>query len=227
MLLKIKKSWELSESDATPEALFKSRRQFLKTGAAALAGGLAGGMLSSQAFAAWPKAGEMLGNVAKSKFNPGEDLTPWDAVTTYNNFYEFGTGKDDPVDTAQGFQTDPWTVEVAGACAKPGRYSFEDLIQPHQMEERIYRHRCVEAWSMVVPWNGVPLASVINRLQPTSSAKYVAFETLLDPERMPGQRRRVPVHSRPRAPWHRRSGQPRRNGKPRIDRKPAYWRICR
>lgn len=191
MLIKIRKSWELGESDATPEALFKSRRQFLKTGAAALAGGLAGGMLSTQAFAAWPKAGEMLGNVAKTAFNPGEDLTPWDSVTGYNNFYEFGTGKDDPVDAAQGFQTDPWTVEVAGACAKPGHYSFEDLVNPHQLEERIYRHRCVEAWSMVVPWTGVPLAAVIERLQPTSNAKYVAFETLLDPERMPGQRRRV------------------------------------
>jgi len=191
MLIKIRKSWEVRESDVTPEPLFKSRRQFLKTGVAAVAGGLAGGMLSSQAFAAWPRAGEMLGNVAKSKFNPGEDPTPYDDVISYNNFYEFGTGKDDPVDNAQNFQTDPWSVEVAGACAKPGTYSFEDLINTAQLEERIYRHRCVEAWSMVVPWTGVPLASIIKRLQPTGSAKYVAFETLFDPERMPGQRRRV------------------------------------
>ena len=191
MLIKVRKPWEMSESDVTPEALFKSRRQFLKTGAAALAGGLAGGMLSTQAFAAWPRAGEMLGNVAKSKFDPGEELTEWDDVTGYNNFYEFGTDKDDPADAAKDFQTDPWSVEVTGACAKPGRYSFEDLVSPHQLEERIYRHRCVEAWSMVVPWNGVPLADVIKRLEPTASAKYVAFETLFDPERMPGQRRRV------------------------------------
>ena len=191
MLIKIRKSWEMPESDITPEPLFKSRRQFLKTGAAAVAGGLAGGMLSTQAFAAWPRAGEMLGSVAKSKFNPGEDPTPWDAVTSYNNFYEFGTGKDDPVDSAKGFETDPWSVEVAGACAKPGVYAFEDLVSPHQLQERIYRHRCVEAWSMVVPWVGVPLADIIKRLEPTGSAKYVAFETLYDPERMPGQRRQV------------------------------------
>ena len=191
MLIKIRKSWEMGESDVTPEPLFKSRRRFLKTGVAALAGGLAGGMISNQAFAAWPRAGEMLGNVNKSTFDPGEDATPWDDVTSYNNFYEFGTGKDDPVDSAQGFQTDPWSVEVAGACAKPGTYSFDDLVGAHQLEERIYRHRCVETWSMVIPWTGVPLAAVIKRLQPTSNAKYVAFETLLDPERMPGQRRRV------------------------------------
>jgi sulfoxide reductase catalytic subunit YedY len=191
MLIKIRKSWEMSESDVTPEALFKSRRRFLQTGAAALAGGLAGGMVSSHAFAAWPRAGEMLGNVAKSKFDPGEDLTPWDAVTGYNNFYEFGTDKDDPAGAAKNFQTDPWTVEVAGACAKPGRYAFEELIKPHPLEERIYRHRCVEAWSMVVPWVGVPLADVIKRLEPLSNAKYVAFETLLDPAQMPGQRREV------------------------------------
>ncbi len=191
MLIKVRKTWEMRESDVTPEALFKSRRQFLKTGAAALAGGLAGGMLSNQAFAAWPRAGEMLGKVAKTKFDPGEDQTPWDAVTSYNNFYEFGTGKDDPVDAAKGFQTDPWSVAVAGACAKPGLYSFDDLIGTHQLEERIYRHRCVEAWSMVVPWVGVPLADFLKRLEPNANAKYVAFETLFDPERMPGQRRNV------------------------------------
>lgn len=191
MLIKIRKSWEMRESDVTPEALFKNRRQFLKTGAAALAGGLAGGMLSRHAFAAWPGVGEMLGAVGKSKFDPGEELTPWDAVTSYNNFYEFGTDKADPVNTAQDFQTDPWTVEVAGACAKPGRYAFEDLMKPHPLEERIYRHRCVEAWSMVVPWVGVPLADVIKRLEPLGNAKYVAFETLFDPAQMPGQRRDV------------------------------------
>ena len=191
MLINVRKSWQLRESDVTPEALFKSRRQFLKTGAAALAGGLAGGMLSSHAFAAWPKAGEMLGTVAKTKFNPGEELTPWESVISYNNFYEFGTAKDDPIDAAKNFRTDPWSIEVAGACAKPGVYSFEDLLKPHALEERIYRHRCVETWSMVVPWVGVPLASILKRLEPTSKAKYVAFETLFDPERMPGQKRDV------------------------------------
>lgn len=191
MPIKIRKPWDISESEVTSETLFKQRRKFLKTGAAALAGGLAGGMLSTHAFAAWPRAGDMLAGVTKGGFDPGEDLTSYEDVTSYNNFYEFGTGKDDPVDAAKNFRTDPWTVEIAGACAKPGAYAFEDLVRPHALEERIYRHRCVEAWSMVVPWTGVALADVIKRVEPTSKARYVAFETLHDPERMPGQRRQV------------------------------------
>ena len=117
--------------------------------------------------------------------------TPYESVTEYNNFYEFGTGKDDPFDNAKDFSTKPWTIEIAGEVAKPGVYDVEDLLRPHQMEERIYRHRCVETWSMVVPWAGVALADIIKRLEPTSRAKYVAFETLHDPKRMPGQNRRV------------------------------------
>jgi len=191
MHIKIRKSWELGEQDVTPENIFKQRRNFLKTGVAAIAGGLAGGLLSSHAFAAWPRAGDMLSGITKTDFNPGIEPTPFDKVSTYNNFYEFGTGKDEPLYAAKDFQTEPWKVEIAGACAKPGHYDFEDLIKPHPLEERIYRHRCVEAWSMVVPWVGVSLADVIKRLEPTSKAKYVAFETLLNPERMPGQRRQV------------------------------------
>lgn len=191
MHIKIRKSWELGEADVTPENIFKQRRNFLKTGVAALAGGLAGGLISSHAFAAWPAAGELLSDITKTDFDPGIDLTPFDKVSTYNNFYEFGTGKDEPLYAAKDFKTEPWKVEIAGACAKPGHYDFEDLIKPHPLEERIYRHRCVETWSMVVPWVGVSLADVIKRLEPTSKAKYVAFETLLDPDRMPGQNRRV------------------------------------
>ncbi|MFC1672554.1 protein-methionine-sulfoxide reductase catalytic subunit MsrP [Pseudomonadota bacterium] len=193
MRIHIRKPWELRESDVTPEKLFKQRRQFLKTGAAALAGGIAGGVFSSHAFAAmsdkWPDHGSPLDGVAQTAFNPGEEPTPYDKVISYNNFYEFGTDKGDPVDNAQDFTSQPWTVEVAGACARPGRYAFEDLIPNDRLEERIYRHRCVEAWSMVVPWVGVPLAEIIKRLEPTTSAKYVAFETLYDPTRMPGQKR--------------------------------------
>ena len=191
MLIKRTPSWKLPESEVTPEGLFKDRRRFLKMGAAAMAGGIAGGVLGRHAFAAWPEAGQMLDGVKSTAYNPGEELTPFEAVTEYNNFYEFGTGKDDPVDNAQNFKTDPWSVEVTGACAKPGNYAFEDLIKGIDLEERIYRHRCVEAWSMVVPWVGVPLAEVIKKLEPTAKAKYVAFETLLDPARMPGQRYRV------------------------------------
>jgi len=191
MLIKIRKPWELKDQDVTPEHLFKQRRKFLKIGAAALAGGIGGGMLSRHAFAAWPAAGELLADVRKTAFDPGEALTPFDQVSSYNNFYEFGTGKDEPVYGAKDFKPAPWTVEIAGACAKPGLYDFSDLIDPHPLEERIYRHRCVEAWSMVVPWVGVSLADVIKRLEPTSKARYIAFETLLDPDRMPGQHRNV------------------------------------
>lgn len=120
-----------------------------------------------------------------------EELTEREDATSYNNFYEFGTGKKDPANQAQAFNTDDWKIAVGGACQKPGNYSLEDLIKPFDIEERVYRLRCVEAWSMVIPWLGIPLASIIKSLQPTSNARYVAFKTLHDPERMPGQNRAV------------------------------------
>ena len=112
-------------------------------------------------------------------------------VTGYNNFYEFGTAKDDPAANAQDFKPRPWTVKVDGLVKKPADYQLEDFLKPHKLEDRIYRHRCVEAWSMVIPWRGFPLAEVLKRAEPTSQAKYVEFTTLLDPRRMPGQRARV------------------------------------
>lgn len=190
MLIKIPKSWSLRESDATPESIYRERRTFMKGTAAAITGGIAGSLIGPEAFAAWTK-GEMLPNVVKSKYMVDGPSTAYESVTEYNNFYEFGTGKDDPFDNAKDFVTKPWTIEIAGEIAKPGTYDVDDLLRPHQMEERIYRHRCVETWSMVVPWVGVSLADIIKRLEPTSRAKYVAFETLHDPKRMPGQERRV------------------------------------
>ncbi len=190
MLIKTPKSWQLSESDATPENIYKDRRRFMKGTATLITGGIAGSLLGHDAFAAWVR-GEKLPNVVQSKYTLDEKLTPFDDVTQYNNFYEFGTGKGDPYDNARDFVTKPWTVEIAGEVAKPGTYDVEDLLHPHQMEQRVYRHRCVETWSMVVPWVGVALADIIKRLEPTSRAKYVAFGTLHDPERMPGQRRSV------------------------------------
>ncbi|HER26787.1 MAG TPA: protein-methionine-sulfoxide reductase catalytic subunit MsrP, partial [Rhodospirillales bacterium] len=135
--------------------------------------------------------GRTLANVAKSAY--GKGLTPTEAsyVTSYNNFYEFGTSKEDPAVLARDFQARPWSVVVDGEVGKPGTYDFEDLVSPHQLQERIYRFRCVEAWSMVVPWVGIPLGDMIKRMEPTSKAKYVAFETLNDPDQMPGQARRV------------------------------------
>ena len=120
-----------------------------------------------------------------------DELTPEGDATSYNNFYEFGTGKEDPAENVNSFNTSDWKITVGGECEKPGSYSLDDLIKPFDIEERIYRLRCVEAWSMVIPWLGVPLASIIKSLQPTSKAKYVAFKTLLDPEQMPGQKRSV------------------------------------
>ena len=118
-------------------------------------------------------------------------MTPKELITSYNNFYEFGTDKEDPAKTAGKFNPKPWSVAVKGEVGKPGSYAYEDLIKPHKLEERIYRLRCVEAWSMVVPWVGIPLGDMLKRFEPASRAKYVAFETLYDAKRMPGQERPV------------------------------------
>ena len=117
-----------------------------------------------------------------------DTLTPYADVTTYNNYYEFGTGKDDPAREARDFRPRPWTVEIAGEVARPARYDLDDLLRPHTVQERVYRLRCIEAWSMVVPWRGIPLRDVIGRVQPTSRARFVEFTTLHDSRRMPGQR---------------------------------------
>ena len=120
-----------------------------------------------------------------------KEVTDIRAVTSYNNFYELGTGKGDPKKNAHHLKSDPWSVAVEGECAKPGIIGLEDLISPHKLEERIYRLRCVEAWSMVVPWLGVELGPVLKRFEPTNKAKYVEFLTILDPENLPGQRRKI------------------------------------
>jgi sulfoxide reductase catalytic subunit YedY len=121
----------------------------------------------------------------------GEKDTPkWD-VTHYNNFYELGTSKEDPARNAGSLRTEPWSVVIEGEVAKPGRIPLEELLRPYPLEERIYRLRCVEAWSMVIPWIGIPLGPVLQRFEPTSKARFVAFETLYDPEQLPGQKRNV------------------------------------
>ena len=118
-------------------------------------------------------------------------MTSYKDITNYNNFYEFGTGKTDPAKYSKDFKSKPWSIKVDGLCEKPGLYAYEDIIKRSQLEERIYRLRCVEAWSMVIPWVGVPLLQVIKKLEPSSDAKYVAFETLFDPRQMPGQNSKV------------------------------------
>ncbi len=124
-------------------------------------------------------------------YSTDEQPNSWQDVTTYNNFYEFGTGKEDPYRNSGDFVATPWSVTISGDCAKPGTYAFEDIIAPHTLEDRVYRHRCVEAWSMVVPWTGFSLGDLLKRFEPGPDARYVRFKTLHDPKRMPGQRRRV------------------------------------
>ena len=183
MLIRSRKPSEVKSSEITPRSIFLDRRRFLMT--AAVAG--AGAVLSPAELL----AGVKLPNVAKGRFSTDEELTPLEAVTTYNNFYEFGTGKTDPAENSKNFKPKPWSVAIEGEVGKPGVYDFEDLIRPHKLEERIYRMRCVEAWSMVIPWVGISLGDIIKRVEPTANAKYLAFQTLFDPERMPGQRRPV------------------------------------
>ncbi len=182
-MIKIRKRWELPESEVTPEPIYRRRREFIKTGA------LGAALMFGPATAA-------LASIRIDSFKPkvislDEELTSEEDATSYNNFYEFGTGKEDPKRNSKRFRTDDWKIEVSGECGKPGSYALEDLVEPHPIEERIYRLRCVEAWSMVIPWLGVPLASILQPLEPTSKAKYVAFRTLFDPVRMPGQQRSV------------------------------------
>lgn len=167
---------KLTYSDITPKDQFLNRRQLI-AGATGL--GLAGSMAGSASAKAL--------DATKSSYTVEGDVTPKEAATTYNNFYEFGTGKTDPARNAHMMTTDPWSVEIGGLVDKPGKYALDDLLSGIALEERIYRFRCVEAWSMVVPWIGFSLSEILTKAAPQSGAKYVAFETLYRPEEMPGQ----------------------------------------
>jgi sulfoxide reductase catalytic subunit YedY len=177
---------ELRESDVTPERLYLRRREFLALGAA----GAVGALLPGARALAGPE-GEPLTVASRSDRAGEEKPTPWDSITTYNNFYEFGADKDDPARHAGSLRTRPWTVSIEGEVRRPQVVDVDSLVKGFPLEERIYRMRCVEAWSMVVPWVGFPLGELVRRVEPTSRAKYVAFQTLLDPKQMPGQRRAV------------------------------------
>jgi methionine sulfoxide reductase catalytic subunit len=167
----IRRAPDIRYSGITPRALYMSRRQLL-TGASGLL--LTGSAASGAKLAA-----------AKSAFSTSEAQTPLKDITSYNNYYEFGTDKEDPARNAQEFRTSPWQVAVGGLCSKPTKYDYDTLIKLAPLEERIYRLRCVEAWSMVVPWIGFPLAELIKRAEPQSKATYVAFETYYDARQMP------------------------------------------
>ncbi len=173
-------------SEITSESNYLDRRRFLQTAGMALAGAA----LTARTGRV-NAASELTLKTVKGPFSTPEAPNSWEEITTYNNFYEFGTSKEDPYEYARDFVTTPWSVKVSGECGKPGTYTFEDIIRPHALEDRVYRHRCVEAWSMVIPWVGFPLADLAKRFEPNANAKFVRFKTLYDPSQMPGQRRGV------------------------------------
>jgi sulfoxide reductase catalytic subunit YedY len=177
---------DLKERDATPEGIFLRRREFLALGAAG-----AGALLLPSAAGGGEPAGPALAAARKVEKAGGEKPTGWDEITTYNNFYELGTDKADPARNAGSLRTRPWTVRIDGEVKRPQTVAIDDLLRWFPLEERIYRMRCVEAWSMVIPWVGLPLADLVRRVEPTSRARYLAFQTLLDREQLPGQRRGV------------------------------------
>ncbi|HUL43657.1 MAG TPA: protein-methionine-sulfoxide reductase catalytic subunit MsrP [Bacteroidota bacterium] len=187
----IKKSDDIRSSEITPEDHYRSRRRFMRTAGAALltvaAGGFPGARILSNS--STPSDDPVI--KPKGPYDTDEKLTSLKDITTYNNFYEFGTDKEDPAMNAGEFKTEPWSVSVEGFVKKPREYTLEELVKPYTPEDRIYRMRCVEGWSMVIPWLGFPLRDLIKRLEPGSQAKYVAFETLYDPKRMPGQESHV------------------------------------
>ncbi|MBM4239766.1 MAG: protein-methionine-sulfoxide reductase catalytic subunit MsrP [Gammaproteobacteria bacterium] len=167
---------------------FDRRRllQALAASAAMIGGGIE---VSAQAsLPATPPLPPVPKFLRNAKLSTTEKPNTWEEITTYNNFYEFGLDKSDPFERSQNFRSRPWTVEVAGEAEVRGRFTLEDILKPHALEERVYRFRCVEAWSRIVPWLGFPLGDLLARFKPTSKAKFVEFTTLLDPKQMPGQR---------------------------------------
>ncbi len=181
----IRKPSDIRSSEITDEETYLDRRAFMRR-----AGGLG---LATAAAMVIPSACDAGvpgdANASDVGGQPKPDkLTSIEDITTTNNFYEFGLDKGDPSKNAHTLQTKPWSITVDGHVAKPATYQLEDFVKPHTLEERVYRLRCVEAWSMVIPWLGFPMADLVKRVQPTSKAKYVAFTTLFDPKQMPGQR---------------------------------------
>ncbi len=182
----IRRPTDLTHADVTPKSVYANRRSFLR------AMGIAG--TAAVAGAAWWKLGgpseevhatSKLNVTAKSPFSTTEKQTPYNDVTHYNNFYEFGTDKSDPAKNAQNFRTSPWSVSVEGEIKKPRKFSMDEILKIAPLEERIYRHRCVEAWSIVVPWIGFPFSALAKLVEPTEKAQFVAFESYFDAQQMP------------------------------------------
>ncbi|MGE3511128.1 MAG: protein-methionine-sulfoxide reductase catalytic subunit MsrP [Vicinamibacterales bacterium] len=192
----IKPAPDVRSSEITDKSLYVNRRDFLRTaGGAAAAVATGAGVVGAGAVleAAQPAPhGRKFDNVQKSQFSlTDEKWNTWEQITTYNNFYEFGTDKESPSLYAKNLKTEPWKVVIEGECAKPAAYQLEDLLKGMTLEERVYRLRCVEAWSMVIPWVGFPLSEVLKKAEPTGKAKFVQFETLVDSTSMVGVRQPV------------------------------------
>lgn len=192
MLIKIKDSSSLRDCDVTDENIYSDRRRFIKISAKfAATGALASyGVLpiisSTNTYASID-----FSSIEKTSYKVKDKPTSLKSVTSYNNFYELGSGKKDPKLNAHLLKTEPWNITVEGHCNKPGTYALEDFISPSVLEERIYRLRCVEAWSMVIPWVGIEVNKILKKFEPNSNAKFVEFESIYDPENLPGQERRV------------------------------------
>ena len=207
----IKRPADIKPSEITPEPIYRQRRQFIQHSALLLGGATIGGAALAQqgnalkarapawlqrsAPASWwqTKFADIKPAPDSEPYFTGETLTPYRDITSYNNFYEFGMDKSDPSRRSGKFKVDPWSVTVSGEAAKTGTFHLEDLLRPMQLEERVYRLRCVEAWSMVVPWTGFPLADLLKRFEPTSRARFVEFETLVDPDTMPAVNSRLAI----------------------------------
>ena len=185
----IKKPSDVRSSEITPESVYLRRRELLRIAGLAAGVGLAGPALAQ--LVAQDGTTPVLPDLQASPLSTDQPPNSWEDITTYNNYYEFGTGKGDPAERSGRFQPKPWTVRVSGECGKPGDYHLEDLLAQHAIQERIYRLRCVEAWSMVVPWDGIPLGDLLQRFEPNSKAKFVRFKTVFRPSEMPGQQRRI------------------------------------
>lgn len=188
----IRKSEQIRSSEITPKSAYLNRRKFLAGAAlsgAAAAAGVRFRELRAPSMAAL--AGNKINGITKSPFSTTETITPYQDVTHYNNYYEFSTEKDEPAELAKNFRTRPWKVKIDGEVAKKLELDVDEIIKMAPPEERIYRHRCVEAWSIVVPWIGFSLSELIRRVNPTGKAKFVEFTTIYDPSQMPGQRRTV------------------------------------
>ncbi|MFT5196707.1 MAG: sulfoxide reductase catalytic subunit YedY [Cellvibrionaceae bacterium] len=199
MLIKTKTGLEIPSSEITSETLYASRRQFIRGAGSIAAGAMLTACRPSRPPETAVKPEAPVGAAPSEQVDVsvaqtvaqtdelGDVLTPYQDIISYNNYYEFTTDKNGVAPLSEGFQTDPWTVEIGGLVNNPSTVDVSDLLKKYDQEERIYRLRCVEAWSMVIPWQGFSLAQLIKEADPTSKAKYVRFETLLDPERMPGQ----------------------------------------